>query len=547
MNLRNILTIFAVALYAISANAQVIIGSGNAPHSFSVLELINNDIQGFRLPQMYECERDAMEESPEFQAVKLDKAVGLMIFNLSNGCVEIWRGSYWISLCYGEDTPCSPFTALTHNPTSLTINNICFGAAIPGLTVTPVRGTAPFTFQWFTNTTNSTGGTKIVDATIDTFTPNSSVAGTRFYYAIVSNCEGNNTMTSDIFAVTVHPALHTPPFQGTRANICAGTTPANINLGVSTGGSGTFTYQWMRSTNGTTWTPVGGNVQNLAGSTIGALNQTTFFYRRATNDCGTTTSAIITQTVHASFTQVAPTATINTGAANGGTVTITLTAVPTIAGVSAPTYQWRVQTQNNQSWRNSDTSLGISAVASRNANLPANLSLSHANTGGWIEIYRSATRGGCTNNSPVLRINFPAYSFVMPARRSVHVLCNSAVGINIANPTGTNLGGTGWGHRWYRRRTTAPTIAWTALTNETAQNAVRLCHTGGLEGVYEFRRRSWRTGAGAPAGYILTGSFVVSFCASDNIMPGRCFGLNNLNNWLPFVHGSPISCASCRF
>jgi uncharacterized protein (TIGR02145 family) len=93
----------------VSAQAQVTIGSKKIPSPFSILELIsgsesNNGNRGLRLPQLTTVEREAMEETDDFQNKKTTTAVGLQIFNTTTRCVETWNGTKWIQKC-GEDGP----------------------------------------------------------------------------------------------------------------------------------------------------------------------------------------------------------------------------------------------------------------------------------------------------------------------------------------------------------------------------------------------------------------------------------------------------------
>jgi len=104
MKMKNyFLTLLLTAMLCIpfTASAQVTIGSGAAPHSFSVLELISNQA-GLRLPQMTTAQRTAMTNTAEFQAEAQDAALGLKIFNIETRCVDVWNGYAWISFCYVE-------------------------------------------------------------------------------------------------------------------------------------------------------------------------------------------------------------------------------------------------------------------------------------------------------------------------------------------------------------------------------------------------------------------------------------------------------------
>ena len=83
---------------AISGGGGVTIGALEDPQVFSVLELISNGNSGLRLPQLTTAQRDAMTTSSQFIAAKNTTAKGLLIFNSSTNCVEVWNGSTWISL-----------------------------------------------------------------------------------------------------------------------------------------------------------------------------------------------------------------------------------------------------------------------------------------------------------------------------------------------------------------------------------------------------------------------------------------------------------------
>ena len=101
MKIRNyLLLLFLAAMLHVSftADAQVTIGSGDAPQEFSVLELISNQA-GLRLPQVKSTEeRDRLITNSEGFRTNY-AARGLMIFNMETQCVETWNGTEWILLC----------------------------------------------------------------------------------------------------------------------------------------------------------------------------------------------------------------------------------------------------------------------------------------------------------------------------------------------------------------------------------------------------------------------------------------------------------------
>ncbi|MDR1373261.1 MAG: fibrobacter succinogenes major paralogous domain-containing protein [Dysgonamonadaceae bacterium] len=110
-------------LNAAGAQAQVTIGSLDNPQSFSILELVSTD-RGLRLPQMTTSQRETMQETPEFTAKATTEAMGLQIFNTTNGCVETWNGAEWIQTCIQTST-CPP--SITDGQNTYSVGD--FGAA----------------------------------------------------------------------------------------------------------------------------------------------------------------------------------------------------------------------------------------------------------------------------------------------------------------------------------------------------------------------------------------------------------------------------------
>jgi len=93
------LSLALTMLSAAALRAQVTIGENLNPATFSILELISNQRQGLRLPQMTTAERDALVATQAFQDAVETEALGLQIFNTSNKCIETWNGKRWISQC----------------------------------------------------------------------------------------------------------------------------------------------------------------------------------------------------------------------------------------------------------------------------------------------------------------------------------------------------------------------------------------------------------------------------------------------------------------
>lgn len=92
--------------------AQVTVGDGIPPQSFSILEIVSNSTGGVRLPQLTSAERDILSNTPEFKAEnhragntqKPGLGLGLTIYNTDTNCIEYWNGQKWISLCSGNSS-----------------------------------------------------------------------------------------------------------------------------------------------------------------------------------------------------------------------------------------------------------------------------------------------------------------------------------------------------------------------------------------------------------------------------------------------------------
>jgi hypothetical protein len=128
------------------------------------------------------------------------------------------------------------------------------------MTVTVSGGSGTITYQWQQSPdgsgswTNATGG----GATTATYTPQSLVEGTTYYRVLVNaSNSGCDQTVSNVATAIISPDL-TITTQPSNLNECVGGT-ATISVVVS-GGSGTITYQWQQSPNGTnSWTNFNGS------------------------------------------------------------------------------------------------------------------------------------------------------------------------------------------------------------------------------------------------------------------------------------------------
>ena len=165
---------------------------------------------------------------------------------------------------------------------------VCAGGSIKPLKV--VAAGSNISYQWYSNSVSSnTGGTLIVGANNDVYTPSIAVNGTLYYYVVVSGSSG--TVTSNlsgpiIVSAAASPVITTQPSTAAQSLLnCQGGTP----LTVAASGTG-ITYQWYKSNSNIN---MGGNPVGGASSSslplVGANKGTSYYYAIATSSDGCVT------------------------------------------------------------------------------------------------------------------------------------------------------------------------------------------------------------------------------------------------------------------
>jgi len=196
---------------------------------------------------------------------------------------------------------------------------ICYNNAPGILTATGSGGTGSYTYLWYKDGISTT-------VTTQTYTPGNLIATSLYYCAVTSgSCGTVNTTTTTI---TVYDNL-TASVSGGTSPICNGTAPG-ILTATGDGGTGSYTYQWYRTSG-----VISGATS--ASYTPGNLTATTGYYCAITSgSCGTVTSNTVTITVYGALS----------ASVSGGNTPIcyntsagTLTAVGS-GGTGSYTYQW---------------------------------------------------------------------------------------------------------------------------------------------------------------------------------------------------------------
>ena len=141
------------------------------------------------------------------------------------------------------------------------------------------NGAGTITYQWQQSANGTTGWTDISGAIGATYSPVASAAGI-FYYRVIATMSGIGCSfaVSPSYTFTVlNPGTVTTTPSSTL--LCLGGT---VSLStIVTGASGSFTYQWQKSSNLSTWT----NMSGATGASYSPTNDTLGlrYYRTVVN------------------------------------------------------------------------------------------------------------------------------------------------------------------------------------------------------------------------------------------------------------------------
>jgi RHS repeat-associated protein len=218
---------------------------------------------------------------------------------------------------------------------TITATSINYNTSPGALTVTaPTGGTGTYTYQWLSSTDGTTF-TNISGATSSGYTPPALTVSTWYERTVTSNGASATTAAAK---VTVYPQLTAGAI--TAASINYNTSPGALTVTAPTGGTGTYTYQWLNSTNGTTFTNISG--ATTAGYTPPALTASTWYERTATSNgvSATTAAAKITVYPQLTVTVAPPTQSIAPNA------TVTAMVATPAGGTGTYTYQWQSSPDN---------------------------------------------------------------------------------------------------------------------------------------------------------------------------------------------------------
>lgn len=255
----------------------------------------------------------------------------------------------------------TPITQTVDNqiPATISVNNDGGGACTPS-----------YTYQWMSSTDNvnfsnvTSGGT---GASLS-FTAQPPV--TTYYKRKITETNSSSTAYSTVATVTVIPPLNGNSVTPASQDIFSGATPAALGGSPAYGGScSTFSYQWNKSSDNSTWVQISGATG--LGYNPPALTATTYYMRSVTctstyngqvKNANSTSAVVIVHSHLAAGSITTSPITVPYNVAPG-----TITATASTGGICASyTYTWQ-QSTDNINWTaagSSSLSITIGVIAS---------------------------------------------------------------------------------------------------------------------------------------------------------------------------------------
>jgi hypothetical protein len=190
----------------------------------------------------------------------------------------------------------TPITAPVIGPSQ---TPICYNAVPSAInsTTLPTGGGGNYSYQWESSADASTWAA-IAGATLNNYSPPAQTTS-RYYRLKASSQAGCGPVISNQIFIQTYPQVVSGTIQGNQS-ICYNAVPQILSFSTpTTGGNGSFTYQWQSSANNQTWTDIPS--ANSVSYQPTALNDTTWFRVKSTAQCGTVNSSPVKITVFPDF------------------------------------------------------------------------------------------------------------------------------------------------------------------------------------------------------------------------------------------------------
>ena len=249
-------------------------------------------------------------------------------------------------------------------------------------------GNGSYSYQWYSSANGGSTWSLVTGATTNTYTPGALTTTSEYEVVVTSNGAQVTTITA---TVSVYPQL-VPGTVGPSQSISYNTAPSTLTLSGVSGGSGTYSYQWLDSTNSTSWTIINGATSTTYSPPV--LTSNTYYEVKVTSNGVSAFSSYATISIIPQLS--GGTITPSNITINSGTAPEPIYSTNPASGGSCSgsyTYQWYSST-NGASYTSISGATGVSYS-------PNSLT---ANT--WY--YRQAICNGVTANSNICVVTISA-------------------------------------------------------------------------------------------------------------------------------------------
>ncbi|WP_417354781.1 hypothetical protein [Flavobacterium sp.] len=227
---------------------------------------------------------------------------------------------------------------------------ICYNTSPSMLTGSVSADPGTITYRWESSANGSTGWTP-TGGTSNNYQPGALIA-TTYFRRITRSTSGGVTCESspsNTVVITVNSQV-TAGSIGTDQTICNGDTPAQLTSLTNGAGTGTVTYRWESSANGTSgWTTVSG--ANNATYQPGALTATRYYRRIAIATSGTACESSPTSVVKITVNAVVTAGSIGDNQSIcTDTAPALITSTTDGTGTGSVTYRWESSDDGSTGW-----------------------------------------------------------------------------------------------------------------------------------------------------------------------------------------------------
>ncbi|TDW99184.1 DUF6443 domain-containing protein [Dinghuibacter silviterrae] len=231
---------------------------------------------------------------------------------------------------YATVTVYPPLVSGTINPSGQTVN---YNSAPATLTISPSGGSGSYAYQWYSSPDGNTW-TAVSGATGASYSSGTLTATT--YYNVVTVSNGD-TVTSAAVSVNVLPPLVAGSASPSTQSINFDSAAASLKATGVSGGNGSYSYQWYRSTDTTgTWTAISGATSSSFAP--GNLTSTMYYHYQVTSNTVVGIGNYAAVNVYPSL--VPGTVSPASQSINYNTVPGTLSSTAPTGGNGFYTYQW---------------------------------------------------------------------------------------------------------------------------------------------------------------------------------------------------------------